>query len=80
MNPLEPTVLKWDVVQTYADGLVVEWTGPVDSSTPASLTSVGVEDAGPTSGGSGTLLGGAALLIALVSLGLTLRPSSPARA
>lgn len=40
VNPAEPTRLKWDVVQRYADGLEMAWAGPADSSTPASFTEV----------------------------------------
>lgn len=78
VNPGEPLTLKWDVVQTYADGTEVAWTGPEGSSTPASLTNVvapGAQaEASPGGGGLGTVLGGAALLVALLSLGLALRP------
>jgi uncharacterized protein YcnI len=78
VNPGEPTTLKWDAVQEYDDGTVVEWTGPVESSTPASLTRVVApadSSAAPAGSGSGgTLLGGIALALALVSLGLALRP------
>jgi len=79
VNPAVATMLKWDVVQTYSDGEVVEWTGPVDSSTPASLTSVSAsgEVSAAQQGNSGTLLGAAALLLALISLGLVLRPARP---
>ncbi len=78
VNPTEATTLKWDVVQTYADGTEVSWSGPEGSSTPASVTRVLVpaapaEPAEPASS-MGTMLGGAALLVALISLGLVLRP------
>jgi uncharacterized protein YcnI len=78
VNPAEPLTLKWDVIQHYADGTVVEWTGPENSSTPASLTRVvaPLDDASPSpsSGSSGVLLGGIALALAMISLGLALRP------
>jgi uncharacterized protein YcnI len=79
VNPSEPTTLKWDVVQTYADGTEVAWTGPLESSTPASVTSVlgpveEVEEAPASGGTAGTWLAGAAL----VGLGLSLRPAKPA--
>jgi uncharacterized protein YcnI len=83
VNPAEPTVLEWDVIQTYADGTAVPWTGPVDSSTPASTTSVVAQlgaaapPEAPTSG-LGTVLGAVALLVALLGLGLALRPARPA--
>jgi uncharacterized protein YcnI len=84
VNPSEPTSLKWDVVQTYADGTEVAWTGPLESSTPASVTNVvapvaEVEGAPATGGATpGTWLAGAALVVALLSLGLSLRPAKPA--
>ena len=83
VNPTEEATLKWDVVQTYQDGTVVEWTGPVDSATPASLTLVRApvaptapaeEVAATPPSNTPTYLAGAALLLALVSLGLSLRP------
>jgi uncharacterized protein YcnI len=82
VNPGEPTTLKWDVVQTYADGTEVAWTGPLESSTPASVTNVvapvaEVEEAPATGGTLGTWLAGAALVVALLSLGLSLRPAKP---
>jgi uncharacterized protein YcnI len=82
VNPGEPTTLKWDVVQTYADGTEVAWTGPPESSTPASLTTVTapvaeVEEAPAPRGALGTPLGAAALVVALLSLGLSLRPKNP---
>jgi len=84
VNPTEEATLKWDVVQTYQDGTVVEWTGPVDSPTPASLTLVraslaaapevaAVAPAAPTSN-TPMYLGEGALVLALVSLGVSLRP------
>ena len=83
VNPSEPTTLEWDVVQTYADGTEVAWTGPLDSSTPASVTSVvgpTTELEAPPQGGGvlGTALGAAALVVALLSLGLSLRPRQSA--
>ena len=77
VNPTEPTTLKWDAVQEYEDGTVVEWTGPVESATPASVTRVGPTAEPPaTSNGAsgGSLLGGIALALAVVALGLALRP------
>lgn len=32
--------LVWNAIQTYADGTVVEWTGPQDADRPASVTTV----------------------------------------
>jgi uncharacterized protein YcnI len=81
VNPGEPTTLKWDAVQEYGDGTIVEWTGPVDSPTPASLTRVvapGEPAPASGSGSAGVLLGGGALALALLSLGLALRPGRDA--
>jgi uncharacterized protein YcnI len=87
VNPGEPTTLVWPVVQSYADGFVAEWTGPSDSSTPASATVVGAPEppaaapeSGASDGGGSTtmLLAGAALIMALASLGLALRPNREA--
>ncbi len=79
VNPAEETSLKWDIVQTYADGLAVAWTGPADSATPASVTSVrATADAAasaPGPSGLGTTLGAVALLVALLGLGVALRPA-----
>jgi uncharacterized protein YcnI len=79
VNPTEETTLKWDVMQTYADGLAVEWTGPADSATPASLTSVRAADeaeaSAPGPSGLGSTLGAVALLVALLGLGVALRPA-----
>ena len=79
VNPAEATTLKWDVIQTYADGIEVSWSEPEGSSTPASLTHVlePSTDEPPVASANGlpTVLAGAALLVALVSLGLALRPA-----
>lgn len=81
VNPDQPTTLEWDVVQTYEDGTEVSWSGPEDSSTPASLTQVlAPVDAAPAEtplSSMGTLLGGVALGVALLSLGLSLRTAKP---
>jgi uncharacterized protein YcnI len=78
VNPTEPTTLEWDAVQEYDDGTIVAWTGPVESSTPASVTRVVAPGDATTapdgSGSAGVLLGGLALALAMVSLGLALRP------
>jgi len=52
VNPAEPTRLKWDVMQLYADGLEMAWTGPADSSTPASFTAVRRAESGSSEGGT----------------------------
>ena len=76
VNPREPTRLVWPVAQTYRGGERVDWNGPEGSRTPASATEIAAADDGP--GGLGTWLGGIALLVSLVALGLALRKSPPA--
>jgi uncharacterized protein YcnI len=78
VNPSEPTTLRWDAVQTYADGTVVEWTGPPDSATPASVTSVvgpaAAVGSGEGDGSRAMMLAIGAVVASLLSLGLSLRP------
>jgi len=75
-NPKADTKLEWPAYQTYADGERVEWTGDVGSKRPASVTTLGNQDTG---GGASRWVSWAALLLALVSLGLALsRPRSVA--
>lgn len=38
--PEEPGEYQWKAFQTYADGSVVEWTGPPDAEEPASVVEV----------------------------------------
>ncbi|MFI5228554.1 MAG: DUF1775 domain-containing protein [Gemmatimonadales bacterium] len=76
VNPKGSTELHWPVYQTYASGERVEWTGPADAKTPASTTTI----ASPSSGLSGHALGIAALAIAVISLGLAVRPRTPPQA
>jgi len=72
-NPKSGDRLVWPAYQTYADGERVEWTGEEGSKRPASVTKLG--DAG-AHGGASSWVAWAALLLALVSLGLALsRPS-----
>lgn len=70
VNPHDETRLIWPAAQLYEGGERVEWTGPEESETPASVTMVRNE------GGMGLAgwLAGVALLVALTSLGLALRP------
>jgi uncharacterized protein YcnI len=70
VNPDEETRLVWPAVQFYEGGERVQWTGPEESETPASVTVVRNE------GGTGLpgWLAGVALLVSLMSLGLALRP------
>jgi uncharacterized protein YcnI len=71
VNPREDGTIAWPVIQTYAGGEVVEWIGPEDSDTPASITLV-------TGGGDGwpasAWFAATGLLLAILALGVALRP------
>ncbi len=75
-NPKTETTLTWPALQTYADGEVVEWTGPEGSKRPASSTTIQPS----TSAGSGgtSPVSWAALALGLVATGLALRPRNGA--
>jgi uncharacterized protein YcnI len=73
-NPKSGDRLVWPSYQTYADGERVEWTGEEGSKRPASVTTLGSPDA---RGGASRWVAWAALLLALLSLGLAI--SRPAR-
>lgn len=75
VNPREDARLVWPAFQTYADGERVDWTGPEDSKRPASATTLGA-DSGV--GSATKYVGGAALVLSLLSLGLALRPRTAA--
>jgi uncharacterized protein YcnI len=78
VNPKTGTTrLVWPAFQTYADGEVVQWTGPTGSKRPASATELTTR----ATGGSPTTLwiAIAALLVAIAGLGLALRRPEPAR-
>ena len=80
VNPKTNTRLTWPAFQTYADGERVEWTGPDSSRKPASTTLL--QTAGAMNAESGTpsifsWLSVAALVIAMLSLGLALRKPTP---
>lgn len=69
VNPREDMTIAWPVTQTYAGGEVVEWAGPEDSETPASVTRVAMDDGWPAS----AWIASAALLLAILALGIALR-------
>jgi uncharacterized protein YcnI len=75
-NPKTATQLVWPVYQTYAGTERVDWTGVKGSKTPASVTSIAPIDstAGTPALASGQWVQWIALVLALVSLGLVLRP------
>jgi len=71
VNPKSSARIAWPVVQTYANGQRVEWTGPPGSDSPASVTEIG---SGP--GASSMLpivLSAVAILLAVLSLALASR-------
>lgn len=74
VNPREDVTIAWPVTQTYAGGEVVEWAGPEDSDTPASITRV---TAGGDGGSVSVWLGIASLALALLALGMALRKTGP---
>jgi uncharacterized protein YcnI len=76
VNPKTAAQIQWPAFQTYGDGQRVEWTGPEDSKSPASVTSIALAVAGttvPAHSNTPFLLACAALGIAVVSLGLAMR-------
>jgi uncharacterized protein YcnI len=94
VNPKEGARVVWPAFQTYEGNQVVEWTGPEGSKTPASVTTLSARPTGGTpadtsaraavaSGGGSSMplyVSLAALALALVSLGVSLRRPEPARA
>jgi uncharacterized protein YcnI len=75
-NPKAATKLVWPVYQTYAEGARVEWTGAEGWKSPASVTTVeaaAATDASGTVGSATRWVPWAALVIALLALGLALR-------
>lgn len=49
-NPAEPANLAFKAYQTYADGSVVDWTGPAGSATPASVVQITAASTAATAG------------------------------
>jgi uncharacterized protein YcnI len=86
VNPKEGDRVVFAATQTYDGGEVVEWSGAEGSKTPASVTTLTDRPAarsGASGGGAGSAtlyVALAALVLGLVSLGLSMRrpPSSPA--
>jgi uncharacterized protein YcnI len=77
VNPKTAAQISWPAYQTYADGERVEWTGAEGSKSPASVTAISVAPTTPTTAGGGRnttfILAVAALALAVVSLGLSMR-------
>jgi uncharacterized protein YcnI len=78
VNPKRATELSWPVVQTYANGQRVEWSGPRGSDTPASVTRIG--GGGTWTAWLPTVLAAFALLVAVLSLAVGARRRSDVRA
>ncbi len=76
-NPKAATRLAWPVVQTYADGVRAEWTGPEGSKTPASATTIAPVAAAAGEGGAAWWVPWAALVLSLLGLGVALRRTEP---
>jgi len=76
-NPKTDTKLEWPAFQTYADGERVEWTGPEGSRRPASVTTIGAAAASSSGGGFTRWLPWAAVVLSVVSLGLSMRKPDP---
>ncbi len=62
-NPSGAAQLRWQAIQTYADGSEVQWNGPPSSQQPAAITRI--NDTRPD---VALLLAGAALVVALGAL------------
>lgn len=78
-NPASAMQLAWPTYQTYADGMRVEWTGAPGSKSPASVTTISAPTAATGSLRSLTpYVAWAAFVLALISLGLALRPRTTA--
>jgi uncharacterized protein YcnI len=80
VNPKEGDRVVFTATQTYEGGEVVQWSGPEGSKTPASVTTLTDRPAagsGAGTGGPGSsvplYIALAALVLGLVSLGLTMR-------
>ena len=84
VNPKEGDSIVFAATQTYEGGEVVQWSGPEGSKTPASVTTLtdrAASSSGAGGGGTGSVplyVALAALVLGLVSLGLSVRRSEPA--
>lgn len=74
VNPAEPVTVAWPVVQVYANGDTVRWTGAPESDTPASRTVIGAAAGAADDDGfeiDDVLIGavaGAALVLSIIAL------------
>lgn len=85
VNPKEGERVVFPATQTYEGGEVVQWNGPEGSKTPASVTTLTERPAaGSGNGGAGSstalYVALAALVLGLVSLGLSMRRPEPVSA
>jgi len=85
VNPKEGERVVFPATQTYEGGEVVQWNGPEGSKTPASVTTLTERAAaGSDNGGAGSstalYVALAALVLGLVSLGLSMRRPEPVSA
>jgi uncharacterized protein YcnI len=78
VNPNTTTRITWPAFQTYANGDRVEWTGAEGAKSPASTTTI-AGAAEPASRRGIPWVASAALLISLISLGLSLRKHDTSR-
>lgn len=78
VNPKTTAQLTWAAYQTYADGERVAWDGAAGSKSPASVTSLApvaaMANVPADAGGATRWVPWVALVLALLSLGLALRP------
>lgn len=74
VNPTDHVTLSWPVFQTYAAGERVDWTGAEGSERPASSTRIGSTDSPVSRGAFHIAI--IALVLSLLSLGLTLRKTA----
>jgi uncharacterized protein YcnI len=87
VNPKTDAKIEWPAYQTYADSLRVEWTGPEGSKSPASVTTIAAGPAATTAnpadptrtdgGGMTKWLPWLAIVLSLISLGLSMRKPEP---
>ena len=73
VNPAAPGRLVWPAYQSYADGERVAWTGAADAAHPASATEIAPAEEETPGSSLPLYLAAAALVLALLSLGLVLR-------
>ena len=65
-NASTPGAIAWKAYQTYADGSVVEWTGPEGSPTPASVTQLTAPPMSPSAATQAIAVGHVIAAIALL--------------